>query len=72
MSRRFQGRAGVSKIITKCPVTEQPIDTGIEIDETSFSLLPDFVGKIFCPNCRAEHEWSKLTASVVDNERPKP
>ena len=60
------------KIVTKCPVSGQPLDTGIEIDEASFSLLPNFVGKIFCPNCSAEHEWSKLTATVVDDEGPKP
>jgi hypothetical protein len=62
----------VPKIVTQCPVTGQPIETGIEIDEASFALLPDFVGKIFCSHCHAEHEWSKQTASVIDNEQPKP
>ncbi len=62
----------VPKIVTQCPVTGQPIDTGIEIDEVSFSSLTHFVGKIFCPDCDTEHEWSKQTASVIDDERPKP
>jgi hypothetical protein len=57
----------VPRIITDCLVTGQPIDTGIEIDEASFVLLPSFVGKIFCPHCRAEHEWSKATARVVED-----
>ncbi len=47
------------KIFTNCLVTGQPIDTGIEIDDGSFARLPDFVGKIFCPHCGTEHEWSK-------------
>ena len=59
------------KIFTTCLVTGQPIDTGIEIDEASFALLPAFVGKIFCPHCGGEHEWSKETARVVDGEQPK-
>jgi hypothetical protein len=62
----------VSKIVTDCPVTGQPIETGIEIDEASFTLLPDFAGKIFCFHCNAEHQWSKQTARVVDDSRPKP
>ena len=49
----------MSKIFTNCPVTGQRIDTGIEVDEASFAALPEFAGKIFCPHCNAEHEWSK-------------
>ena len=60
------------KIFTTCLVTGQPIDTGIEIDEASFALLPAFVGKIFCPHCNSEHEWSKETARVVDGDPAKP
>ena len=58
------------KIFTDCPVTGQPVDTGIEIDEGSFDLLPAFVGKVFCLHCGKEHEWSKDTARVRD-EKPK-
>ena len=60
------------KIFTTCLVTGQRIDTGIEIDEASFALLPAFAGKIFCPHCNSEHEWSKDTAFVVDGGKPKP
>jgi hypothetical protein len=61
----------MAKIFAICLVTGQPIDTGIEIDEASFVRLPTFVGKIFCPHCGAEHEWSKETAQVVDGDKPK-
>jgi hypothetical protein len=58
----------MSKIFAACLVTGQPIDTHIEIDD---ALLPDFVGRIFCPHCGREHEWSKATARVVDGDKPE-
>ena len=61
----------MAKIFTACPVTGQAIDTGIEIDENSFARLPSFTGKIFCPHCGSEHEWSKDTAQVVDGDKPR-
>ena len=64
-----EGPRVVSKLFADCLVTGQMIDTGIEIDEASFALLPAFVGKIFCPHCASEHEWSKETAHVVDQNK---
>jgi hypothetical protein len=61
----------MSKLFTTCLVTGQSIDTGIEIDEASFALLPAFAGKIFCPHCKSEHDWSKDTARVVGDDQPK-
>ena len=61
----------MSKVFTTCLVTGQPIDTGIDIDDGSFARLPDFAGKIFCPHCGTEHEWSKDKACVADGETPK-
>ena len=55
------------KIFTDCIVTGRPIDTGIEIDEVSFMRLPPFNGKIFCPHCKSEHDWSKEIARVVED-----
>jgi hypothetical protein len=59
----------MAKIFTKCAATGRPIDTGVEIDEASFTRLPSFVGKVFCPYCEAEHEWSKENAEVVDDQK---
>jgi hypothetical protein len=59
------------KIFTSCPVSEQLIDTGIEMDDASFAVLPDFIGKIFCPHCGTEHGWSKDKAKVVNDLPPK-
>ncbi|MBX9828082.1 MAG: hypothetical protein K2Y27_24200 [Xanthobacteraceae bacterium] len=60
------------KILTPCDVTGRMIDTGIEIDKSSFARLPSFVGRIGCPHCGGEHEWSKHTAKVVDGDGSVP
>jgi len=57
----------MAKLLTDCSVTGQPIDTGIEIDEVSFGRLPPFFGKIFCPHCKSEHDWSKDKARLVED-----
>jgi hypothetical protein len=62
----------MSKIFTPCGVTGQLIDTGIEIEKASFARLPSFVGRIGCPHCGGEHEWSKDTAQVIDGSGAKP
>jgi hypothetical protein len=59
------------KVFTTCLVTEQPIDTGTDIDEAIFAQLPDLAGKIFCSRCGTEHVWSKDKARVVDGETPR-
>ena len=61
----------MAKIFTDCPVTGQPIDTGIEIDEARSRGFRRFVGKVFCPHCGTEHEWTKDKAWLVDGDKPK-
>ena len=58
----------MARIFTPCDVTGKLIDTGIEIERSSFTLIPTFVGKIGCPHCGGEHEWSKETATIGDDE----
>ena len=59
----------MSKIMTICPVTGQPIDTGVEIDEASFARLPTFVGTAFCAHCGTTHEWSKEKAWIAGGDK---
>lgn len=60
----------MAAVFTRCPVTGQPISTGVEIDEVSFLGLPSFVGRVFCRHCSSEHEWSKDAAWVVEDGKP--
>jgi hypothetical protein len=57
------------KVFTACLDTGHPF--GIEIDDASFERLPAFIGRIFCPHCGTQHEWSKDKALVVDGDTPK-
>lgn len=63
--------ASMAYVFTDCPVTGQPIDTGIEVDDVSFVRLPNFASKIFCPHCKEEHDWTKAKAWVADR-MPSP
>ena len=59
----------MAKIFTSCPVTGQPIDTGIGIDEGSFERLPVLIAKVFCPYCKTEHSWTREKAWVSDGDK---
>jgi hypothetical protein len=61
----------MAKIFTPCLVTGQPINTGIEIDESSFGRLPNLIARVFCPHCNIEHEWTKEKAWVTEDDKPK-
>lgn len=61
----------MGEVVTTCLVTGRTITTGIQIDEASFSLLPAFVGRVFCAHCQREHEWTKDKAWVVVGGLPK-
>ena len=43
-----------------------------EIERTSFAMIPAFVGKIACPHCNTEHQWSKDTAKIIDDLKAAP
>jgi hypothetical protein len=59
-------KPAMAKIFTDCPVSGQPIDTGIEIDADSFASLKSFVGRVYCPHCDIEHGWTKDRAWVSE------
>jgi hypothetical protein len=53
----------MSTITIQCPRTGQPISTGIETDEYSFTQLPgDVPSHARCPLCGQAHVWRKRDA----------
>jgi hypothetical protein len=56
-------------VFTRCPVAGWPVDTGIDTDDVSFRRFPPFVGRVFCPHCKSEHEWTKNSAWVSEEGR---
>jgi hypothetical protein len=44
-------------LLIKCPHTDRPISTGIEVDLQTFAKLPDVLSHLKCPECGLEHAW---------------
>jgi endogenous inhibitor of DNA gyrase (YacG/DUF329 family) len=53
-------------VIIKCPVTGQPVPTGLVMDKEEFGRA-SLVGNILrCPACGRMHEWTREQAQLVD------
>jgi hypothetical protein len=59
-------------IVTTCPITGKVIPTGIETDADTFCRISSIAGRVWCPHCQTEHEWSveraKFTEIYRDDE----
>jgi len=56
----------MSAIMIRCPNTGQPIFTGIETDERSFSQTPEVLARMHCPVCGVMHAWWRREAWLTD------
>jgi hypothetical protein len=52
----------MSSIMVFCPTTASAVYTGIEMDETTFTKLPDVVSRMSCSACGAVHLWTTRKA----------
>ncbi len=59
-------------VMVKCPETGHDISTGIVADRASFNATPVFFARVYCPLCRAEHEWFAKHAWVCNSEPLSP
>ena len=58
-------------LLVKCPRTDRPISTGIEIhDAETLINLPDVCSRINCPECGLEHVWRTREARLEDRVPP--
>jgi len=58
-------------VMVRCPQSGQGIPTGIVTDRESFDAMPVFFARVYCPICRAEHEWFAKEAWICEGE-PSP
>jgi hypothetical protein len=58
-------------VMIKCPDTGREIPTGLIADRRAFNAMPVFFARVYCPACRAEHEWFAKEAWVCEGE-PAP
>ncbi|MDC7788962.1 hypothetical protein PQJ75_26130 [Rhodoplanes sp. TEM] len=49
-------------VMARCPYRGQPVSTGIEIEEATYSRLPETLILSRCPLCGLEHVWWKAEA----------
>jgi hypothetical protein len=42
-------------LVTICPATGRPIETGIDTDQKSMELTPPFTTEFNCPHCGEKH-----------------
>ena len=49
-------------------ITGRDIPTGLVTDRKSFDATPVFFARVYCPICRAEHEWFAKEAWVCEAE----
>lgn len=54
-------------VMIRCPKTRRAISTGIIADRASFHATPVFFSRIWCPLCRATHEWFAKDAWVCNS-----
>lgn len=61
----------MAALFITCRVTGLQVDTGIEMDEATFSTLPNLPMNTACPRCGHEHVWWTRSAQL-DRVRPMP
>ena len=60
-------------VMVRCPQTGRDIATGMIADRESFSATPVFFERVYCPLCRAQHEWFAKEAWVCEADpAPRP
>jgi endogenous inhibitor of DNA gyrase (YacG/DUF329 family) len=46
-------------IMIKCPTTQKPLSTGINMDKRSYESSTLMGNSVDCPYCKRPHTWSK-------------
>jgi hypothetical protein len=58
-------------VMIKCPVTGNPIPTGVAAEREAFARTPVFMARCYCRHCLTEHEWFAQDA-WVEEARAEP
>ena len=56
----------MAKVMIRCTETNEPVYTGISIDESAFESSELGTNKVSCPHCGQEHTWDKDDAEFED------
>ena len=57
-------------IFIRCPITGQPVPTGLHTGTVVFHTLPKIKIRMHCPACQKDHWWNCTEAWVVESTQP--
>jgi len=57
-----QTDGGKVRVMTRCPITDDAIETGLMADPHSWDAHPIGLNRVSCPLCKQTHAWSKKDA----------
>jgi len=74
LAKEVNKEGPMAVLLIKCPHTDRPISTGIEIDGAeTLAKLPDVLSHVKCPECGLEHAWWTREVWLEDRlEIPPP
>jgi hypothetical protein len=61
----------MATLLIKCPHTDRPISTGIEVDPETLANLPNILSHVKCPECGLEHAWWTREAWLEERGGPR-
>jgi hypothetical protein len=59
-------------LVFVCPTTGHQVSTGVEVDRSSYKMLPRTKTAIFCPRCHKNHFLSRIWAWLDSNDPDAP
>jgi len=57
-------------IFIRCPITGQPVPTGLHTGTVVFDTLPKIEMRMHCPACHKKHWWNCTKAWDIGTNRP--
>jgi hypothetical protein len=57
----------MAKVMIRCTETNEPVYTGLSLDEDSFESRDLGTNSVWCPHCGQEHAWDKEDAELEDD-----
>jgi hypothetical protein len=63
----------MTPIMIKCPITGQPTDTGVSVEQVVDSLRPQAHYVLWCcPHCQLNHVWRLKDTFLAKVKAPQP
>jgi hypothetical protein len=72
LAKEVNKEGPMAVLLIKCPHTDRPISTGLELDAETCAKLPDILSYMKCPECGLEHAWWTREAWLEDRVQVRP